>query len=154
MLELNRLAGRYGLSGEWGPYAQARERALQTPWKAIAAGFPASAEDPIWTFLRAVGDFDPLPSWALVSQPTLVLYGEADERDNVPVKESVRRLEHVFALTRKENARIHVIPGANHGFIDAERQRLLPEFVEALTSWIEEAVARQAPAEGPPVRPR
>ncbi len=140
VLELNRLAGRHGLAGEWAPYERARARALEGPWKAIAAGFPASADDPLWTFLRKVGSFDPLPHWALVSQPALVLYGAEDERDNVPVAESVRRLEHAFALARKTNARIEVVPGANHAFIDPDRQQLSRDFVERLTTWVRATV--------------
>lgn len=136
VLELNRAAGRYGLTGDWEPYAALRTSAMQTEALPIAAGFPGTPEDPKWGFIRGVASYDPMPFWTVVSQPVLVVYGEEDQNDNVPVQESVRRLEHAFGITRKENAEIVVIPGAGHGFIEASTRRLMREFVEALQDWI------------------
>ena len=138
VLMLNRAAGEYLITGDWARYSAAREAALQTPWRQIAEGFPGSPDIPIWTFLRAVGQYDPMPYWIQLTQPVLVLYGADDERDNVPVAESVRRLEHAFGSARKENYRIVVIPDAGHGFHDAERHALMVPFVEALTGWVRE----------------
>lgn len=81
-------------------------------------------------------DFDPMPYWLSVDQPVLVLCGARDEADNVPVSESVRRLHFVFDLVGKKNQKILTIPGAGHAFLNDDG-RLMPEFVEALTSWIE-----------------
>jgi len=144
VLELHRQAGRYLSTAEWEPYAQALEAARGKPWGAIAAGFPASRELPIWTFLRRVYAFDPIPYWLAVPQPTLILYGEEDEKDNVPVAESVRRLEFAFGLTGKTNARIRVLPGAGHGFQKSGTGELLATFTEELTGWVREQVARKA----------
>lgn len=136
VLALNRAAGEFLLTGNWAPYDRARARGLATPWRQIAEGFPASPDAEIWTFLRGVASYSPLPYWAQVTVPVLVLYGEADERDNVPVKESVRRLEYAFGLVGKEDARIVVIPGAGHGFIDHGRHGLMPAFRGALGGWL------------------
>jgi dipeptidyl aminopeptidase/acylaminoacyl peptidase len=138
VLLLNRATGEYLITGDWARYRAARDAALQTPWRQIAEGFPGSPDNPIWTFLRGVGQFDPMPYWIQLTQPVLVLYGADDERDNVPVAESVRRLEHAFGSARKENFRIVVVPGAGHGFIDPERHELMAPFVEALEGWIRE----------------
>jgi pimeloyl-ACP methyl ester carboxylesterase len=97
---------------------------------------------PIWTFLRGVGTYDPLPFWIQLTEPVLVLYGEKDEQDNVPVAESVRRLKHTFGIAGKENYKIVVIPDAGHAFIDSQKQQLMPSFVEALGSWVEEFVIK------------
>lgn len=137
VLELNRAAGRYALRGDWEPYAALRARALESEAKPVAAGFPDTRDHPKWTFIRGVATFDPLPYWAAVDQPTLVLYGEEDEQDNVPVAESVHRLEFLFGITGKTNAEIVVVPGAGHAFIDPEVSQLMPEFVEHLESWVE-----------------
>lgn len=136
VLRLNRLAGQYALHGTWEPYERARTAALEGPWARIARGFPADRNAPIWTFIRGVADFDPMPYWLSVDQPVLVLYGARDEADNVPVTESVRRLRFAFDLVGKENRRIRTIPDAGHGFRTNDGQ-LMPEFVEELTSWIE-----------------
>ncbi|HEX6249862.1 MAG TPA: alpha/beta fold hydrolase [Gemmatimonadaceae bacterium] len=136
VLMLNRAAGEYLITGDWVRYKAARDVALQSPWRQIAEGFPGSPDIPIWTFLRGVGQFDPMPYWIQLTQPVLVVYGADDERDNVPVAESVRRLEHAFGSARKENFRIVVVPGAGHGFIDHKRHALMTQFVETLAGWI------------------
>ena len=143
MLELNRAAAAYATTGNWANYAKLREQALKSPWSKIAAGFPSSPDLPIWSFLRGVGSYDPIPYWIQVTEPTLVLYGEKDEQDNVPVAESVKRLKYAFGIVGKENYRIVVIPDAGHSFVDAKQRQLMPEFVKTLTSWVEEKVVRQ-----------
>lgn len=140
VLELNRAAIHYLLSGDWDGYAAAREQGLASPWKTLAEGFPASPDLPIWTFYRRVADFDPMLYWIQLPQPALVVYGEEDEKDNVPVAESVRRLKFAFHLLGKENARILVIPGTGHGLRDPQTHRLHPVFTAALASWLREFV--------------
>ncbi len=140
ILSLNRLAGRYAMTGRWGEYSEARERAMGTRTQRVAAGFPGSGDHPRWNFIRKVGAYDPMPFWVLVDQPALIVYGEEDEKDNVPVRESVRRLEHAFQVSNKGNARILVIPGGDHGLIDQTRGQLMEEFTEALRSFVEAVV--------------
>ena len=137
VVELNRATAEYMTTGDWDRYRRAREKGLASPWREIAAGFPGAPDLPIWTFLRSVAAYDPLPYWLLLTEPVLVLYGAEDERDNVPVAESVRRLEYVFRSVEKTNYQIVVIPGAGHSFIDPARRELMPAFVEALTGWVE-----------------
>jgi TolB protein len=139
VLELNRAAGEYLITGNWEKYAKLRDRALNSAWREIAEGFPGSPDLPIWKFLRGVAAYDPLPYWIQLTEPVLVLYGEKDEQDNVPVAESVRRLKYVFGSVGKDNYRIIVIPNAGHSFYDPNR-RLMPAFVETLTSWVGEFV--------------
>ena len=141
VLALNRAVAEYLATGDWEPYRQARERALASEWRALAAGFPGSPDLPLWNFFRGVAGFDPMPYWVQLTEPVLVLYGAEDERDNVPVAESVRRLEHAFKSAGKTNYQITVIPGAGHGFLD-QRRELMPAFVEALGSWVKRQVNR------------
>ncbi len=77
VLELNRAVAEYLLTGAWERYRQARERALQRPWGKIAAGFPDSPDLPLWTFFRGVAGYDPMPYWIQLTEPVLVVYGEA-----------------------------------------------------------------------------
>lgn len=145
VLDLNRAAGEYLATGDWAAYEQARAHGLRRPWADIARGFPGSESLPVWTFLRGVFEFDPMPYWVQVSQPVLVLYGEHDEHDNVPVAESVRRLRHGFGATGKRNFRIEVIPGAGHAFIDPDRQALMPGFTQALARWLRTTILTPTP---------
>jgi len=142
VIRLNAAAAKYVTTGDWQQYERARTRALQTGARAIAAGFPATADEPIWTFLRSVATYDPLPYWVHVAQPVFVVYGEEDERDNVPVAESVRRLEHVFRSVNKANQRVLVVAGAGHAIRDPQTHRLAARFVDALAAWLQEHVSR------------
>jgi pimeloyl-ACP methyl ester carboxylesterase len=85
-------------------------------------------------FPPGLAAYDPLTYCLQLTKPVLVIYGEKDEQDNVPVAESARRLQHTFAIVRKENYRILVIPNAGHALTDTERRELMPAFVGALTS--------------------
>lgn len=142
VLELNRAAGEFVAAGEWEPYAEMRRDGMASSWGAIAEGFPGERDQPIWTFIRKNADFDPIPYWMLLTEPVLVLYGEEDEADNVPVEESVHRLEFAFGVAGKTNYRIHVVPGAGHGFLDMERHGLMEDFTRTLRDWIRETVQR------------
>lgn len=136
VLALNRAAGRYLVGGSWDDYAAARGRGLQSSWGKIAEGFPAARDLPIWTFLRKVAAFDPVPYWMLSPQPKLVVLGEDDERDNVPVQESVRRLEQALSNAGEGNFQVVVIPKAGHALMNPGRTALAPEFVAALAAWL------------------
>lgn len=144
VLDLNRAAGVYAAGGPWEPYAAGRTRGLERPWAAIAEGFPAERDAQIWTFLRKVIGFSPTPYWLAVTAPVLVVYGAEDEQDNVPVAESVRRLEYLFASSGKTDYRIVVIPGTGHGLLTADRRALHEEFVTALRGWVRGVVSPPA----------
>lgn len=140
VLALNRAAARYLITDDWLAYDDARKKALSTPWSKLAAGFPADRNLPIWTFLKAVAAFDPMPYWLQVDAPALIVYGEEDEADNVPVQESVRRLEWGFSTIGKTNARIVVIPQTGHALLTRERNRLMPEFTAVLADFLRAAI--------------
>jgi dipeptidyl aminopeptidase/acylaminoacyl peptidase len=136
VIRLNSSAVRFLTTGDWDQYEHARTSALATGAREVAAGFPESRDAKIWTFLRSVVEFDPLPYWGQVAQPVLVVYGAEDEQDNVPVAESVRRLEHVFAATRKDNYQILVASGVGHGIRDPRTHQLAAEFIDTLAAWL------------------
>ena len=138
IVKLNVAAGRYAISGDWEPYAKLRAQAMQGSPRPVAAGFPEGKEHPTWDFVRGVGAFDPMPYWSVIEQPVLVLYGEDDEADNVPVEESVRRLEFAFDVSAKSDGKVVVIPGAGHGFV--KKGRLMQPFIDELEDWLLEAV--------------
>ncbi|HEX6038309.1 alpha/beta hydrolase family protein [Longimicrobium sp.] len=140
VLALNRAAGAYLVTGDWDAYRRAREHALTTGARPVAAGFPAAPDAPIWTMLRQAYAFDPLPYWLVLEPPVLVMLGAEDERDNVPVAVSVHRLERGFAGAGKTNARVTVIPGAGHGFFADDSGALMPAFTQALAAWMREHV--------------
>lgn len=142
VLRVNQAAATFLTRGDWDQYARARERGLQTAARGVVEGFPASRDASVWTFLRSAVSYDPLAYWVQVEQPVLVVYGEADEQDNVPVRESVHRLEYAFGVAGKTNVRMLVVPDAGHGIRDPRTHRLAPLFLETLGEWLREEVSR------------
>ena len=55
----------------------------------------AIAERKRSTWWKLNGDYDPQVHWRSSKTPLLVLYGREDERDNVPVADSVQRFEEL-----------------------------------------------------------
>lgn len=89
------------------------------------------------------GPIDPLDHWRALTVPALVVYGEDDELDNVPVRRSVERLRSLAI----GNLDVWVFPGSGHALWEPEesvrvqadgRRRVRADFLEALARWIRE----------------
>ncbi len=88
------------------------------------------------------GDYDPMPAWAASEMPVLVVYGREDEQDNVPVAESLARLEPL--LQPPSRFRVEVYENSGHGLYAPGTRTIRPEFLALLAEWI----AARAPAPG------
>lgn len=146
VLEIQHLAERYVESGEWEPYAVALRQAEGSAIARIAAGFPQTPDSPVWSWARLNGYYDPIPHWAEVRVPILVAYGQEDEKDNVPVAESVRRLRSALAGAGHPDFTIRVFPGSGHGLWEPGHEHrhhpeLRRDFVDLLTRWVRERTA-------------
>ena len=141
VVALNAAAGRFLVGGDWEGYQRLREEMLSGPAAAIAKAFPAEPNAKVWTFLRKVVAFDPLPYWMVSMQPALLVFGEKDELDNVPVAESVRRLRFAFSAANKRNAQVTVLTGLGHSLMSEDR-RLASAFSETLSQWLRLNVTR------------
>jgi pimeloyl-ACP methyl ester carboxylesterase len=113
-------AERYVEFGEWEPYAQALEAAEGGSAASVAAGFPQTQGSPAWTWARLNG-----------------------EQDNVPVSESVRRLESALLPAEHPDFTIRVFPGSGHALWDptssqGHAPKLRDDLVNLLVEWIHE----------------
>lgn len=89
-----------------------------------------------WSRWRDIEDFDPMPLWETLSVPGLLVFGKEDERDNVPVRESVRRLETAIQRNRRKNLSIKVFQGSGHGLREPGSKRIRRDFLRLLVEWI------------------
>lgn len=69
----------------------------------VLKGFPPVPDHWAWNWLRAVGNFDPLPYWATLDIPVLFLYGGEDTQIRVQksidlVEEKLAHLNHTVML--------------------------------------------------------
>lgn len=137
-MRIQALAERYLKTGDWDSYRIGLTEAMNTPLKPVAEGFPQKQDSWVWGWWRLVGDFDPIPHWSALKVPGLVIYGELDEQDNVPVAESVRRLS---AVTGKDIT-VRVFEDTGHALFDQSNsdRRLRADAVSLLISWIHDKV--------------
>jgi dipeptidyl aminopeptidase/acylaminoacyl peptidase len=81
-------------------------------------------------FWQPIAGFDPLPYWEQVTVPALAAFGGDDI--NVPVEESVRRLEALDI-----DMLIKVYPEGGHGITDPNTGKVQEEFLNDLTEFIQ-----------------
>ena len=134
-MRLQELAGRYIMTGDWDSYHAALQQALASPLKPVAQGFPQTRDFWLWEWWRKIKDYDPIDSWKRLDVPGLVVYGELDERDNVPVAASVARLA---PLKLDHDLSVHVIPETGHALFDHSRSdhALRADVVDLIVKWI------------------
>lgn len=87
--------------------------------------------------------FDPIPYWQRVAVPVFVAYGGDDE--NVPVDASLARLaEH-----RLDHFTVKVYPGGGHAIRDARTNRVNPDYLDDLVTFIQGSARRVRPEAEP-----
>jgi pimeloyl-ACP methyl ester carboxylesterase len=131
--ELMDRAFAFGKTGEgWEDFLAGIEAAPP----ALAGAFPTERDDWRWGWYARVVDFDPVPLWGALAAPCLVVYGEADEHDNVPVAASVANLERLRAAG-KENLDVRVYAGSGHALDAPDGNWIRRDFLEGLARWIQ-----------------
>ena len=142
--EFARLSFDYIRSGEgWETYLARHREISDGPLAPAAATWPDTEDHWYWSFWRGIYDYDPIPRWKVLVEdrgvPTFVAYGEDDERDNVPVAESVRRIKDAQL---GDGLALHVYSGLGHGLAD-ENGDMSDEFGRDLVDWLSAALAER-----------
>ena len=138
--ELATAYARTSTDSTWATYAAALAALKEGPWAPAAAELPGSRDDWHWSWWRKVGDVDPLWAWRRLERPALAVFGELDETDNVPMKESVRRLRDALEPEKNPRIAIRVFPGVGHTLADAKRGWVSREILSYLSEWVLDAV--------------
>jgi pimeloyl-ACP methyl ester carboxylesterase len=130
------------------PYEHAVEawQKVQTrPW---AFGLPPRTHS-YWSFSRKIAAYDALSYWRRVSAPTLLVFGEADER--VPPRLSAARIAEAYLNGQGSSFKAMFFLGADHTFRVPSNDghsfswpRTAPGYPEALIHWAEETVGLAA----------
>ena len=130
--ELVEMAFAFGRTGEgWEDYLAGVEAAPP----ALEGAFPRARDDWRWAWYARVLDFDPMPLWRELARPGLILYGAEDEHDNVPVAESVARVERLRAQGAND-LEVRVIAGSGHALADPARGWVRRDVLDGLARWI------------------
>ncbi len=101
------------------------------------AGLPADVTASKWFYEM---DYDPLPIWREVSQPTLFLFAEYDRW--VPVAES--RAAYETATTHLDDITFAEIPDGDHlmGLEDPDDPRISDSYLSVLLTWLRHRLQR------------
>jgi dipeptidyl aminopeptidase/acylaminoacyl peptidase len=99
------------------------------------------ATDWWWAFSRRIAHYDALVYWKQVSAPTLLVYGENDER--VPARRSASRIAEAFLGGKGRELSVRIFEKADHTFrLPPERSgrfswpRTAPGYPEDVGDWV------------------
>ena len=102
-----------------------------------------------WTFSRKIATYDAISHWRQVSAPTLLLFGEADER--VPPRVSAARIAEAYLNGKGTSFEVMFFPGADHTFrVSSNKDRTFSwpitasGYPDALIRWAGETVGLAA----------
>jgi pimeloyl-ACP methyl ester carboxylesterase len=73
----------------------------------------------LWTFYPPIGNFDPLPVWARVRVPVLLIYGQEDQL--IPVDLSIRGIGRALESAANDRWGSVILPRAAHNFTVSPR---------------------------------
>lgn len=103
--EINGVGVNYALTGKgWNKYQSLLSRAKNRELigQKIVEGFPSEQNHWVINYIRAIGNYDPMPYWEKLSQPALFIYGGQDT--NIRINKSIRRIENTFGSTKRNYA--------------------------------------------------
>ncbi len=130
------------------PYEQAVEaweKVQHRPW---AVKLPPKA-DPYWSFSWKIAAYDSLSYWRELTAPTLLVFGEADER--VPARLSAARIAKAYLDGKGTSLKVMFFPGADHTFRLRSNNvhsfswpTTAPDYPKTLIDWAEETVGSAA----------
>lgn len=135
VLDLHVLIRQYALDRDWEPLEKRYSELQSSSWAAFASTFPDQSDSWIWDWIQLNINFDPMDYWTQLSQDVMVVYGSKDQDDNVPVYESIYRLQKQFHANGKENYQLNVYE-SGHTLYEDDKAELREEFINDLLEWV------------------
>ena len=135
VLDLHVLMRDYAINRNWEPLGKRFEELSNSDWADFAATFPTKPDLWIWYWVKMNLNFNPMNYWIKVKQPVFIAYGSKDQEDNMPVYESVYRLQKGFHKINKTNYWIEVYP-CGHAMYEDDKAELRKEFLNDLLLWL------------------
>ena len=132
-------AAYHGESRE--PLAAAWKRVKDQAW----AFRPPDNDNYYWSFAPKIAAYDPLAHWKEVAAPTLLVFGERDER--VPASRSAALIARAALSGRARDVTVRIFPGADHNFRLPERHGAawptsVDGYPDVLLDWVKRVALR------------
>lgn len=106
VLELHVDMKNYVFEGDWSTLEKKIEAIKKSSWADFGMTFPHKQDVWIWDWVKKNYYFDPIDYWSKVKQDVFIAYGSEDQKDNVPVYESIYLLQKCFKDANKSNYKI------------------------------------------------
>ena len=135
VLDLHVLMKQYAFDRNWTPLEKRFGELDSSTWSDFAKTFPNKKDIWVWDWIKLNIDFNPMEYWKYVNQPVFVAYGSKDQNDNMPVYESVYRLQKGFKSIGKENYEINIYE-TGHAMYEDDKAEIRKEFVKDLLDWL------------------
>lgn len=135
VLDLHVLMKQYAIDRKWTPLENMFAKLDSSSWSDFANTFPQNKDIWVWNWIKLNIDFNPMDYWKQVNQPVFVAYGSKDQNDNMPVYESVYRLQKGFKSMEKENYEINIYE-TGHAMYEDDKAEIRKEFIEDLLNWL------------------
>lgn len=124
-MELKRLSDHFARTGEgWEEFLAGYRRAAGRPWHPMFgyAGVPPSRDSWYWRYWHGMMAYDPLPVLRRLRTPVLAIFGQFDT--TVMPDANTPKWEKAMKEAGNRQARIVVLPHANHPLLEVERGEL------------------------------
>jgi esterase/lipase len=136
VLKLHVIMKQYVLDGDWSSVQRKFEEISQSTWAEFGQTFPNEPNLWIWEWSKKNYKFDPMNYWAKVKQNVFIAYGSEDEKDNVPVFESIYLLQDGFFKANKFNYEIHLYQAGHSLRSKTHSEGLNKNFLNDLIIWL------------------
>lgn len=137
VLDLHILMKQYAFNRNWTPLESRFAELDSSSWSDFSKTFPSSKNIWVWDWIKLNINFNPMDFWTQVKQDIFVAYGSKDQNDNMPVYESVYRLQKGFKSLKKENYQINVY-ATGHAMYEDDKAELRSEFIQDLLVWLKD----------------
>lgn len=137
VLDLHILMKQYAFDGNWTPLENRFAELDSSSWSEFANTFPSSENIWVWDWIKLNIDFNPMNYWTKVKQDVFIAYGSKDQNDNMPVYESVYRLQKGFKSIKKENYQVNIYE-TGHAMYEDDKAELRNEFIQDLLIWLKD----------------
>lgn len=134
VLELHVFMKKYAFERDWTTLRNKFEEIKKSSWADFGMTFPHEKDSWIWDWVKINFNFNPMDFWPKVEQDVFIAYGTYDEKDNVPVYESVYLLQKNFMKSNKYNFEIKLYPTGHS--LRSDNGKLSEEFQNDLLVWL------------------
>ncbi len=136
LLRLSMVYSRSGTAADFATYRTYRRELVAAGHADLVEPFPTDPDNWRLAWWGMVGDVDPIATLAHSTVPALFIYGSDDEHDNVPVAESVGRLDSLRRARPDRAVDVQVFPGMGHTLVSPASGWVSGEVLEVIVGWL------------------